>query len=159
MDVVDSEADCISLDMDVTIASLSRKLTENATLATGFPIIRDDDGLRLQGYIGFDELEQAIETYNTMAGSEVPPTPCSFRDITARIHFDAPEGVASPSGTDVLDLGYLVDRAPVTISSRAPLQLVHQYFIRLGVRYLAVQDERGCYVGVIDKNRSVLLHL
>lgn len=30
---------------------------------------------------------------------------------------------------------------------------LQQLFIKLGVRYLAVLDERGCYLGIIEKNR------
>jgi chloride channel 3/4/5 len=41
----------------------------------------------------------------------------------------------------------------VTITSFSPLELVQQYFVRLGVRYLAVVDSRGHLKGVIFKKR------
>lgn len=157
MDVADTDAAIISLNSENTVQTLSQKLSENQNLITGFPIIKEDDGVRLQAYIGYDELDAAIRAFKTQAPLQEPPTPCSFRDLSPRVNLsdaDA-EATGEVSPDKVLDLGYLTDRAPVSISSRAPLQLVHQLFIRLGVRYLAVQDERGCYVGIIEKNRWV----
>jgi chloride channel 3/4/5 len=33
----------------------------------------------------------------------------------------------------------------------APLELVHQFFAKLGARYVVVTDPEGAYEGVIDK--------
>ncbi|KAE8220501.1 hypothetical protein CF319_g5988 [Tilletia indica] len=54
---------------------------------------------------------------------------------------------------DPQDLSLYVDKAPITVQTHSPLELVHQYFTRLGVRYLIVVDERGLYRGVIFKKR------
>lgn len=48
---------------------------------------------------------------------------------------------------------------PITVQTHSPLELVHQYFVRLGVRYLIVNDEKGYYRGVIFKKRYVFLSL
>ncbi|KAK0552634.1 hypothetical protein OC846_002807 [Tilletia horrida] len=54
---------------------------------------------------------------------------------------------------DPQDLSLYVDKAPITVQTHSPLELVHQYFTRLGVRYLIVVDERGYYRGIIFKKR------
>ncbi|CAD6905096.1 unnamed protein product [Tilletia controversa] len=54
---------------------------------------------------------------------------------------------------DPQDLSLYVDKAPITVQTHSPLELVHQYFTRLGVRYLIVVDERGLYRGIIFKKR------
>lgn len=158
MDVTDTDAPVISLDAENTVETLSQKLVEHHGRITGFPIIAEDRGIRLQGYIGYDELEQSLAAYKLeLASSETNPmTPCTFRDVSARVDLKSYEdGGRRPfaAGRNILDLGYLTDKAPVTVSARAPLQLLHQLFVKLGVRYLAVQDQRGCYVGIVDKNR------
>ena len=154
MDVTDTEAAVITLDFDNTIQSFTRKVLENTDMITGFPIVKEDDGVRLQGYLGISELDQALQIYKLQSDLEEPSTPCSLRDTSVKVALHPVTDIERRVATsDTLQLGYLVDRAPVTISAKAPLQLVHQLFIRLGVRYLAVQDERGCYLGIIEKNR------
>ena len=154
MDVADTDAVLISLDNINTVCSLKKRLSESRGWTTGFPIVREIDGLRLQGYVGFDELHQALESFNYESDMRTPSRPCNFRDLSSKVKIDPlADDDPSTSVADILELGYLADRAPPTIATRAPLQLVHQMFVKLGVRYLAVQDERGCYVGIIEKNR------
>lgn len=128
LDVVDIDAPLISLDRENTVDTMDLKLSSNAGLVTGFPIIKEDDGPRLQGYIGFDELEEALRKHRESVGEEenVPQTPCTFRDTSARVHLrlateDGEQDENTCAGQ--VDLGYLTDRAPVTVSARAPLQL------------------------------------
>jgi chloride channel 3/4/5 len=40
----------------------------------------------------------------------------------------------------------------------APLELVHQFFAKLGAKYVVVTDPDGAYEGVIDKT-AWLAHL
>lgn len=156
--MTDLDACTISLSHPNTVASLRAKLIANEGLTTGFPIVAEDRGVRLQGYIGYGELEHALRTYDE--GGDPARVVCTFKDPTSLM--DGPgeyitegpreENEESDAG-EVLDLGYLVDRAPMTVSTKAPMQLLHQLFIKLGTRYLAVQDVHGCYVGIIEKNR------
>lgn len=124
LDVVDSDAPLISLDRENTVQTMEAKLVENTALVTGFPIIKEDDGPRLQGYIGFDELEDALRKHREIAQENLPETPCTFQDTSARVHLrlatDQEEG---EDAGGLVDLGYLTDRAPITVSARAPLQL------------------------------------
>lgn len=43
--------------------------------------------------------------------------------------------------------------SPITVNTYSPLELVHSYFVRFGVRYLVVLDARGLLKGVIFKKR------
>jgi chloride channel 3/4/5 len=45
-----------------------------------------------------------------------------------------------------------MDKAPLTISVKSPLELVQQFFVKLGARYVVVTDPNGYYEGIIDKN-------
>lgn len=124
LDVVDMDAPLISLDRENTVDTMQVKLSNNIGLVTGFPIIKEDDGPRLQGYIGFDELEEALRKHRELLQDDVPQTPCTFRDTSARVHLRlATEQEDDEESAHLVDLGYLTDRAPVTVSARAPLQL------------------------------------
>lgn len=118
------DAPLISLDRENTVDTMQVKLSNNIGLVTGFPIIKEDDGPRLQGYIGFDELEEALRKHRELLQDDVPQTPCTFRDTSARVHLRlATEQEDDEESAHLVDLGYLTDRAPVTVSARAPLQL------------------------------------
>lgn len=132
MDVVDMDAPVLSLEEENTVASLTDKLAEHEGLITGFPILLEDDGLRLQGYIGYDEVEEAVRTYE--ASSTASESPAEEPPVTGSTPPDAPsprvtfqdvrlDQSSAAASSGVLDLGYLVDRGPMTVSSRAPLQL------------------------------------
>lgn len=124
-DVVDTTAPVISLAYGNTAETLQEKLNSFNGAVTGFPIVSDEHGsLQMKGYLGYDELERALLEHREKTAADVPPTPCSFRDTSARVQlkFDHEETGGS-SSAGALDLGYLVDRAPMTVSSRAPLQL------------------------------------
>ncbi|GAA6058723.1 hypothetical protein JCM10212_003411 [Sporobolomyces blumeae] len=69
---------------------------------------------------------------------------------------DCHRGSTSDDGEIDLDLGWLVDSAPIVVNVRSPMELLHEMFSKLGVRYLVVIDERGLYRGVIEKNRYLV---
>ncbi|SNX85868.1 related to chloride channel protein [Melanopsichium pennsylvanicum] len=111
---------------------------------------------QMVGYIAASELEhalsRAIRTHSVM---EVESTRCSFKNLPfVRAEYEGEAGVRDSvifTQNDPLDLSRYVDKAPITVQVHSPLELVHQYFTRLGVRYLIVVDERGLYRGVIFK--------
>ncbi|KAI0245538.1 hypothetical protein BJV78DRAFT_1158549 [Lactifluus subvellereus] len=45
-----------------------------------------------------------------------------------------------------------MNKTPLTISINSPLELVQQFFIKLGAQYVIVTDADGYYEGLIDKN-------
>ena len=151
-DIVDSHAPVISLDDDNTLASLHDQLARLYASGTagGFPLVASEDGrLRHFGYVASKELEYGL-AQSAMFGS--PSVPCTFRAVQAiRAGLPVPSSrVATPGAWD---LSLWVDRAPVVISLGSPMELCHEMFAKLGLRYLIVVDERGQYKGVIEKNR------
>ena len=109
------------------------------------------------GYIAASELEHALSRM-VRKNPDLDPetTRCWFKNIPyVRAMQEGEAGVRDSvymaTGADPLDLSRYVDKAPITVQVHSPLEWVHQYFTRLGVRYLIVVDERGLYRGVIFK--------
>lgn len=44
---------------------------------------------------------------------------------------------------DLFDFSVYMDSAPLTITSNSPLELLHQFFTKLGARYVVVNDTDG----------------
>ncbi|KAK4055337.1 hypothetical protein OIV83_000620 [Microbotryomycetes sp. JL201] len=160
-EVTDTKAPVISLDEDNTYATVHAKLVALYAegSGSGFPIVARDDmsgtttggdrRLRCFGYIASKELEHGLIQ---MARFAHPSTPCVFRTAVAARHGMslASSRGHTPAGHD---LGWLIDPAPIAVSVRSPMELVHELFIKLGARYLLVHDERGLHYGVIEKVR------
>ncbi|SPO46984.1 related to chloride channel protein [Moesziomyces antarcticus] len=126
-------------------------LTDAAAPSSG-----SDSAYQMVGYIAASELEHAL-TRAVRADVDMRPevTRCSFNNIPfVRAENEGEANVRDSvlfTASDPLDLSRYVDKAPITVQIHSPLELVHQYFTRLGVRYLIVVDERGLYRGVIFK--------
>ncbi|KWU43642.1 hypothetical protein RHOSPDRAFT_9120, partial [Rhodotorula sp. JG-1b] len=177
IDILDAEAPRISLDEENTLASLHAKLTElyASGAAGGFPIcgvIHSEDeeghsGDRAFAYIASKELEYGLGL--AMAQGLPGDTPCSFRTAQAarkglggvRTSSSVPmSGFATPDvvagGFDSFDLSWLTDQAPLAIRARSPMELVHEMFVKLGVRFVVVVDDRGLYLGLLEKERYLV---
>ncbi|ORY75039.1 chloride channel [Leucosporidium creatinivorum] len=154
-DILDARAPIISLDSPNTIDSLRAKLASLYSDGTGcgFPIVAQEEGggLRMYGYLASKELEHGLAQATRLGGVK-GETPCTFRTASAvRMGVSTEQSRAqTPSG---YDLSWLVDSAPIAVSLRSPMELCHEMFGKLGVRYLVVQDEKGLYRGVIEKVR------
>ena len=60
-------------------------------------------------------------------------------------------------GEDEFDMSQFVDRTPLTICAKAPMEFAVEMFGKLGVRHLCVTEEgSGRLVGVIIKKRLVV---
>ncbi|KII92590.1 hypothetical protein PLICRDRAFT_102840, partial [Plicaturopsis crispa FD-325 SS-3] len=156
-DATDRDVEVIRLDRENTVESLRdqlQALLNDGHDDTGFPILRrdrDDEGMRMVGYIGANELEHALsivadEATNRVSfhttyshGDNMASSVSSLIDSTPRL------------GTDPFDFSVYMDKAPLTVQSNSPLELVHQFFVKLGARYVVVTDTDGLYEGVIDK--------
>ena len=184
-DAMDTNVEVIWLDRGNTISSLRQKLARLALGSGytdgGFPIVVSDAGKKITmvGYIAAPELEHALGKMQEAEGDS--ETTCTFTHIAYRGRSDRDAGAdadaesGTDAGTDVggegnerpmrdslflssnepNDLSRYVDKAPITVMTHSPLELVHQYFTKLGVRYLIVNDEKGHYRGVIFKKRCV----
>jgi len=130
----------IQVDGENTVVELTAKLdrmNRSGYPDGGFPIL---DGDRLIGYIASNELEHALNRVRSK-GEQIR---CYFRK--------------SASNPEVYDSGRLneftayVDRAPLTVSQNASMDVVLELFMKLGLRYLCVV-RHGKYVGMIHKKR------
>ncbi|KAG1816060.1 chloride channel [Suillus subaureus] len=153
-EVTDRDVDVIRVDRHNTVESLrdQLQLLLNAEHDDGgFPILRpnrDEDGMRLVGYIGASELEHALTVVAEGATEEV-------RFHTTYMHEDMGTSYSSwveeQNKDDPFDFSVYMDQAPLMIQSNSPLELLHQFFVKLGARYVIVTDTDGDYEGVIDK--------
>ncbi|KAG6375401.1 chloride channel [Boletus reticuloceps] len=154
-DVTDRGVDVIRIDACNTVESLRDQLQALVNAGhddSGFPILRpakDSGRLRMVGYIGAGELEHALAIVAEDADEEINFQSSGFnrdRDITSSWI----ESSAVVDG-DLFDFSVYMDEAPLTIQSHTPLELLHQFFVKLGARYVVVTDIDGNYEGVIDK--------
>ncbi|KAJ9607957.1 hypothetical protein H2200_008036 [Cladophialophora chaetospira] len=101
----------------------------------------------LQGYLAEGELEFGLE-----ALGKTFPDGCVVRLLSAVT------GVGLPLEHDgELDLSQFIDRTPLTICARAPMEYAVEMFGKLGLRHLCVTEEgSGKLVGVIIKKRLVV---
>ncbi|KAH7926727.1 hypothetical protein BV22DRAFT_1032594 [Leucogyrophana mollusca] len=155
-EVMDRDAIAIQLDRVNTVESLRdqlQALLNSGHDDCGFPILkqnRDGDGRRMVGYIGASELEHALTIVADEGSEEVR----FHRNDT---HEDRDMAASYTSLTDSMaahdpfDFSVYMDKAPLTIQSNSPLELLHQFFAKLGARYVVVTDTDGDYEGVIDK--------
>lgn len=159
-DIMDRDAEVILLKDGLRASDLResiKKVSKGTRSGNGFPIIETSSNgeKRIFGYVGLVELEQGLTTI------EGDPT-CTFNGSDP----DAPHAELSSSlledpsypwderhQASTVDFGYLIDHAPVTVSNKTPMEVIHEIFVRLGVRYLVVQSHNGIYLGIIEKSR------
>lgn len=100
----------------------------------------------LQGYIAQTELEFGLTKL----------IPSSFpADLQVRVLGHAIDDGAAPESLEV-DLTPFVDRTPLSICAKAPLEYAVEMFSKLGLRYLCITEEgTGRLVGVAIKKRLV----
>ncbi|KAJ7251496.1 chloride channel [Mycena haematopus] len=158
-DVTVRDVEVIRLGDRNTVRSLIDQL--QALLATGnddggFPIVRKDGGdrhddWRMVGYIGANELEHALSIVADDPEDEVQfHAEFSHQGGFASASFSSLLESGQPD-IDPFDFSIYMDQAPLTVQSNSPLEMVHQYFTKLGARYVVVTDTDGIYEGVIDK--------
>ena len=117
----------------------------------GFPILRQEDGgLRMLGYIGANELEHALSIVADEADASVAfHTTSAYSHgayATASISSLVEEGVAVNEGAhghDPFDFSIYMDEAPLTVQDNSPLELLQEFFTKLGARYVVVTDSDG----------------
>ena len=94
----------------------------------------------LQGYLAEGELEFGL----TELGASKPD------DAMVRL-------LGAVEGEDEFDMSQFVDRTPLTICAKAPMEFVVEMFGKLGLRHVCVTEEgSGRLVGVIIKKRLVV---
>jgi len=158
-DVIVRNVQVIRLDKDNTVTSLCDDLrnllhSNGNNDDVGIPILRSvdehDELTRLVGVIGARELEHAL-----CIVADHPDERISFE----RTYSHHPLASASFSSLlddhdpriDIFDFSIYMDQAPLTVNLNSPLELVQQFFVKLGARYIVVADMDGHYEGIIDK--------
>ena len=145
----DRDVEAIYLQGENTVKSLRDQLQELVNAGnsdSGFPILKPDDaGLRLAGYIGANELEHALSIV-----AEEPSARISFSTASPHGHFPMTSSISSLAetgsnffGRDPYDFSCYMDQAPLTVQDNSPLELVQQFFTKLGARYVVVTDTDG----------------
>ncbi|KAG9186605.1 hypothetical protein G6011_09713 [Alternaria panax] len=140
----------------VALDVLRRKLDalrERGLMDAGLVLVQKNNGGEgvevLQGYISQSELEFGLT--KLVPGALVS----AQEDVQVRVlgqEFDEP---TSPTSL-VMDLTPFVDRTPLSICAKAPLEYAVEMFAKLGLRYLMVTEEgTGRLVGVVIKKRLV----
>ncbi|KAJ7462373.1 chloride channel [Mycena galericulata] len=159
-DVTVRDVEVIRLDHTNTVRTLTdqlRTLLSTSNDDSGFPILRKDDhdgpsGLRMTGYIGANELEHALSIVADDPDDEVQFHPeFMHRGGRASASFSSLLENGQTPELDLFDFSIYMDQAPLTVQSNSPLEMVHQFFTKLGARYVVVTDMDGIYEGVIDK--------
>ncbi|KAF9793458.1 chloride channel [Thelephora terrestris] len=159
-DVTDLDVDTIRLDEENTVTSLRDQLMNLVSVEEdgGFPILRQDEGgMRMLGYIGANELEHALSIV-----ADDGDAPVIFHTTSAYGHgMYATPSVSSFTEEETanggavrnnpFDFSIYMDGAPLTVQDNSPLELVQEFFTKLGARYVVVTDTDGYYEGVIDK--------
>ncbi|KAH7914150.1 chloride channel [Hygrophoropsis aurantiaca] len=155
-EVMDRDVDTIRLDRVNTVESLRdqlQTLLNSGQDDCGFPILtqsKDGEGMRMVGYIGASELEHGL-TVVAEDATEI------IHFHTNHAHNDRDMATSYSSllegsiTEDLFDFSVYMDKAPLMIQSNSPLELLHQFFAKLGARYVVVTDIDGHYEGVIDK--------
>ncbi|KAJ6499237.1 chloride channel [Mycena sanguinolenta] len=160
-DVTVRDAEVIRLSGPNTVRSLINQLQALLALGnddSGFPILRKDgdeghDDWRMIGYIGANELEHALSLVADDPEDEVQfHAELSHRGGLSSASFSSLLDGGQPD-IDPFDFSIYMDQSPLTVQSNSPLEMVHQYFTKLGARYVVVTDTDGFYEGVIDKKR------
>lgn len=155
-DAMDRDVEVINIERVNTVRALRDQLAKLVVAGftdTGFPILRSDDdgGSRMLGFIGSSELEHAL---SIVAEDADHPVSFQSRDLRYRSLSISSSSISSmfDQAEDPFDFSVYMDMAPLTININSPLELVQQFFVKLGARYVVVTDADGYYEGVIDKN-------
>ncbi|QDS74363.1 hypothetical protein FKW77_004918 [Venturia effusa] len=118
-----------------TLATKLKQLKSRGLMDAGLVLVQDG---MLQGYIGEGELDYGLTNIGSIYED----------DKEVRLLGDADEGD--------FDLSMFVDRTPVTLSGKAPLEYAVEFFGKLGLRHVCVVEEgTSRLVGVIIKKRLV----
>ncbi|KAK0509760.1 hypothetical protein JMJ35_008154 [Cladonia borealis] len=118
------------------LLSKLNKLKARGLLDAGLVLVQEDTHM-LQGYIAESELDFGL--------IEIYPTATEIRLLGQALQDGEP------------DLTPFVDRTPVCLCAKAPMEYAVEMFGKLGLRHLCVVEEgTGVLVGVIIKKRLVV---
>ena len=126
---------------------LERKLEllERRGLMDGGLVLVQGDGV-LQGYIAQSELEHGLKTL----GQAFPA------DAEVRLLGHSTSTAEGGEDNGEFDLSNFVDRTPIVISAKAPMEVAVELFTKVGIRYMCLTEEgTGRLIGFVIKKRVV----
>ncbi|OJD37583.1 chloride channel protein [Diplodia corticola] len=126
------------------------QLHDRGLMDAGLVLVRNG---MLQGYLPEAELEHGMRGLGLTSSGDAEVR--LLGPIVESRHDE--EGVdCSREQIGVLDLSAFVDRTPLTLCSKAPLEYAVEMFGKLGLRFLCVTEEgTGKLLGVVIKKRLV----
>ena len=114
-----------------------RQLRNRGLLDAGLVLVNNED--IVQGYLAQGELEFALDHAASQAQSD-----------------DGEVQVLGQAGEGKIDISHFVDRTPLTIPAKAPLEYALEMFAKLGLRYCIItEDGSGKLAGVVIRKRLV----
>ncbi|KAJ3104014.1 hypothetical protein HK100_004114 [Physocladia obscura] len=135
---VAESSDDFQVDREYSWQEIWEKLNQLSAIEdSGFAVLK---GRKLVGYIAYQDLHYVATTTDT---AETPT--CSFR-------YDDSSG---PQFFNRTDLTPWMDQAPLSVSSRASMDLVVELFMKVGCKVVCVTDVGGRFEGVLTKKRVI----
>lgn len=122
-------------DSPITVKKI-RKILEK-TDHRGFPLVDSEFNPKITGYITRLDIQFILDRHQGV-------------DDSTRCNFLKPSGPGYDSNTDQIDFSSIVNPCPLTISSATTLDYVLDMFVKLGPRYILVEEE-GLLVGMITR--------
>ena len=137
------------------------RLKERGILDAGLVFVQEG---MLQGYLAQEELEfgltDLVAAHDATSDADCTRIRVLGNDTPAETQAQEDRrGSLQPieEESDVLDLSTFVDRTPLSICAKAPMEYAVEMFGKLGLRYLCVTEEgSGKLIGVIIKKRLVV---
>ncbi|KAJ3338050.1 hypothetical protein HDU93_010048 [Gonapodya sp. JEL0774] len=121
-----------------------------------FPIV--DIDMTLVGIVGARELRYALDEATNGGATET--TPLVFEEEHGGVYLTGVGMSTEPeslNGEEPVNLRNWIDMTPFCVQSVVPVQSVIDYFVKLGLRYIAVTDN-GYLKGILTK-KDLLRHL
>ncbi|KAI5950480.1 GEF1 [Candida theae] len=115
----------------LTLGQLRQTLSK--TNYRGFPIIRSGNNPKIEGYISRYEIEYVLGKNESVN----PETLCNFN-------------TKERGSTEKIDFSSMINRSPLSIDCETLLKFVADIFVKLGPRYLLV-EQSGTLIGIITR--------
>lgn len=130
------------------LESKLNKLKERGLLDAGLVLVQDG---MLQGYLAEGELDFGLTSLGEVSSQD------RVRLLGQAAEEEGEGGFGHGQSEQEFDLSSFVDRTPLSICAKAPMEYAVEMFGKLGLRYLCVVEEgSGRLVGVVIKKRLVV---
>ncbi|KAK6461446.1 voltage-gated chloride channel [Scheffersomyces coipomensis] len=116
----------------ITLAQL-RATLDNANYR-GYPVIQSPSSPKIVGFVSKSDIEYSLSTLPNSDSSSI----CIFTNENGSIP------------TDSIDFTSILNKSPLTVNVNASLEYVLEVFVKLGPRYILVENE-GTLAGIITR--------